>query len=481
VIALIVEVAARHFFRIVLLSLLCATMAAWFLLNRPDVYEARTLLLYKLGREYAYVPDPSDSGAKSPDPGDLQFAVNAEMQILNNPELLYDVLNVIGPERLYPDTIGRVDGEGLAAERLGEAVSITAVPGSYVVQIRARHADPDLSAEVADELVKVYLQKRRTIFRGQETRLLRDQLTAAQVQADQLSRAVSSFLAGKKLYSYENELTILTSQQARLREQHSQAKAARAGLAARETRLLAESASLDPTVADQEEFQRNPAKTDIEEQLRKLASERRAAIRTVSEGSPAVRSFDEEIAALGAELERQPERVFVRERVMSNPAYQNIEASLTEARVAIEEQDARMGEIQSQIDAGDARLREFAQVTDQLSLMRQQLAHQQQQVALLDGRLREAEILDSLDRDGQTNVRIIEPALAPYAPVGLPKKLILVIALAFGGIVGLGAAALTYLMRPTLISGRVAAYRLGVPILAEIPDLPGGLISTRTG
>lgn len=476
-IALIVEVIARHFVRIVFLSLLCATAAAWFLLNRPDVYEARTLLLYKLGREYAYVPDPSDSGAKSPDPGDLQFAVNAEMQILNNPELIGAVVDKIGPETLYPDTIGKEDGWATAASRLADAVSITAVPGSYVLQIRARHEDPELAAQVADNLVKVYLQKRMTIFRGEETRLLRDQLAAAETQTDQLSQAISGFLADKKLYSYENEFSILTSQQAKLREQYSQAKATRAGLLARETKLVGEMAALQPTVADQEEFQRNPAKSEIEEELRKLAAERRAALRTVSENSPTVRSLDEEMVALRQELEKQPERVFVRERVMANPAYQGVDASLTDTRVAIEEQEARMAEIQAQIDAGDARLREFAQVADQLDLMKRQLAQQQQQVAQFDARVRESEVFDSLDREGQTNVRIIEPALPPLAPIGLPKKLILVIALVFGGLVGVAAAVLSYLARPTLISARVAAYRLGVPMLAEIPQLPARVLS----
>lgn len=480
-IALIVEVIARHFVRIVFLSLLCATAAAWFLLNRPDVYEARSLLLYKLGREYAYVPEAGDSGAKSPDPGDLQYAVNAEMQILNNPELIGLVVDEIGAETLYPATAGREDGWGEAAMQLADAVSITAVPGSYVVQIRARHEDPELAATIAQELIKVYLQKRMTIFRGQETRLLREQLNVAERQADQLSRAIAGFLSDKKLYSYENEFSILTSQQAKLREQYSQAKATRAGLVARETKLLGEMAALEPTMPDQEEFQRNPAKTEIEEGLRKLAAERRAALRTVSENSPTVRSIDEEMAALRVELAGEPERVFVRERVMSNPAYRDIEASLTEARVAIEEQDARMAEVQAQIDVGDARLREFAQVADQVELMRRQLAQQQQQVAELDARVRESEIYDSLDREGQTNVRIIEPAMAPLAPIGLPKKLILMIALVFGGLVGVAAAVLSYLARPTLISARVAAYRLGAPMLAEIPQLPPRVLSAPAG
>jgi uncharacterized protein involved in exopolysaccharide biosynthesis len=470
-IALAVEIVAKYFVRIVLFSLLCASLAAWALLSRPDIYESRTLLLYRLGREYVFVPDPIDSGARLPNPGDLQFVVNAEMQILNNSELIAHVVDEIGPETLYPQFADAEDPWGQAAAALSSAVSINAVPGAYVLQVRARHTVPEMAAAIADALVRVYLEKRVEIFRGHETRLLRDQLTAASAQASQMSHKIADFLADKAVVSYQDELSSLTSQQARLREQYSQAQATRAGLLARQESLLAEMKTIAETVTDREEFQRNPTVVALEGQLLALAAERRSAVRTVGENHPTVANLDAEAEALRAEIATQPEQVFVGSTQSANPAYRQLEGELMQVRVELKEHEAQTKEIEEQIRQGDARLREFAEVTDQVSLMEQQLDRQQAQVTSLDARVREAEVFDSLDREGQTSVRIIEPATVPFAPVGFPKTLRLMIALVFGGIVGAGAGVLSYLARPTLLSGVIAAQRLRLPVLAEIPSV----------
>ena len=226
-------------------------------------------------------------------------------------------------------------------------------------------------------------------------------------------------------------------------------------------------------MTDREEFQRSPSVIALESQLLALAAERRAAIRTVGENHPTVVNLDAEAEALRAEITSQPDQVFVARSLSANPVYRQLESELIELRVELTDQEARSTEIEAQIRLGDARLREFAQVTDQVSLMEQQLARQQAQVTSLDARVREGEIFDSLDRELQTSVRIIEPASVSFAPVGFPKTMRLLIALVFGGIVGAGSGVLSYLARPTLLSGAVAARRLRLPVLAEVPELPG--------
>ncbi len=471
-IALTVEVLARYFWRIAFVALVCAGAAAAALLQRADVFEARTLLLYKLGREYVYVPDDSNSGAKAPDQGDLQFVVNAEMQIVNNRELREETLVRLGPVRVYPALATAADPVVEGERMLNEAVSINAVPGTYMVQIKVRHEDPVLSAEIANTLIKVYLDRRAAIFRGQETQFLRDQLAAAQAQVAQISQSIRTLIADKALYSYENELKILTGQQAQLREQRSQAQAARAGLIARQGSVLAELSRTEARVTEYQDYARNPATTALESQILALEAERRTALRTLGEVHPIVVNLDAELGALSARKASEPAQVFSGTRSAANPIRSRLEGDLVAVRIALSEQDARLTDLTLQIDEGDRRLREFAQVTDEVDLMQQQLARQQAQVTSFDARVREAEIIDSLDRDGQTNVRIIEQAAPPLEPIGIPKSVRLLIALLFGAAVGLGAAILSHLMRPTFLSAEMVGRRLHLPVLAEVPYLP---------
>lgn len=173
---------------------------AYFVLLKPPVFEARSLILFALGREFVYVPDTFTSGVKAPNPGDFQGVVNAEMLLLDNPELSREALETVGIERVFPD----VPPEALEDENvIRQAVlafqnetRVELITGSYVVKVAVRHNDPQIAAELTNTLTKGFLDRRRKLHAERETVSLRARLQAATSQEAEITRQLSELLGG---------------------------------------------------------------------------------------------------------------------------------------------------------------------------------------------------------------------------------------------------------------------------------------------
>ncbi|WP_145975829.1 hypothetical protein, partial [Ruegeria atlantica] len=86
---------SRKFVKIAAVVVFCVfPVLAFYVMLRPAIFEARSLILFALGQEYIYVPDRV--GGEAPNPGDFQGVVNAEMLLLDNPELSLCALETVG-------------------------------------------------------------------------------------------------------------------------------------------------------------------------------------------------------------------------------------------------------------------------------------------------------------------------------------------------------------------------------------------------
>ncbi|NCO88250.1 MAG: hypothetical protein GW886_16675, partial [Rhodobacterales bacterium] len=183
------EIVARQFWRMVIIGGLCAAAAAYALLSMTPSFEARTLLLYKLGREYLFVPDIGEvgPGVRAPDPGDLQQIIGAEMQIIANRELRRRFIDEFGAARIFPDFVEGPDAEEAAIEALSGMVSVGLIPNTLMVDVRVRHPDPAVAADMANALVALYFKRRNAVFAGRDAEYYRSRLLSAQAAVDRLS------------------------------------------------------------------------------------------------------------------------------------------------------------------------------------------------------------------------------------------------------------------------------------------------------
>lgn len=470
----IAEIIGRHFWRMVLLGGLCAGAAGWALLSATPTYEARTLLLYKLGREYIYVPEVGEtsSGVRSPDPGDLMQLVGAEMQIFVNSDLRRRFLETFGIERVFPDldTSASTDEKTLngAVQDLSRIVTVGLIPNTVLAEVRVRHGDPEIAAEMANALVDLYLTRRAEVFNQRDSSYFRKRLAAARRGAEDIEFKRRDLMGGLDPLVFETEREIHIARQSLLETQIAEAEAAIAGLSSRRAALDYAVETLPPTVVEYRNVERNPIVSNAQSRVLILTPERDAAVASLGPAHPNVRAIDREIEGLRQVAASQPAEVEVGGRIALNEARIRAEVEQTNVAAALREMEARRDHLIAEREANAAELAQAAAVYSELSALKQAAEIQLSQVAKFEARLSDSTADEASGGDSLGSVRILERAAPPAIPIDPPKSVRLIVAVLFGGIVGLAAAALSYLSRPTVLTPRMLEQSLGAPTLAEI-------------
>ncbi|CUH42201.1 Capsular polysaccharide biosynthesis protein [Ruegeria atlantica] len=150
--------------------------------------------MFALGQEYIYVPDRV--GGEAPNPGDFQGVVNAEMLLLDNPELSLFALETVGVDRVFPGLPLDEDAVNQAVLWVQNSTTVELITGSYVVKIAVQHVDPEIAAELTNAITAAFLERRRALYTTRETSRLQTRLEAAIFQAANTNNEVAELLDG---------------------------------------------------------------------------------------------------------------------------------------------------------------------------------------------------------------------------------------------------------------------------------------------
>src|SRR5579864_5324187 len=127
-------------------------------------YEASTRLLVKSGREFQVRSDPNQPVASVPS-ATKQEIVNSEIQILTSRDLVEAVIRKIGPERLYPGSVGWLAWLRSTPAADDPAVMEQAIKNFYdnfkaspveladVIEVTYRNPSHDLAVQALNTLV----------------------------------------------------------------------------------------------------------------------------------------------------------------------------------------------------------------------------------------------------------------------------------------------------------------------------------------
>jgi len=464
------EIIARQFWRMALVGALCAGAAAWALLTMTPVFEARTLLLYKLGREYLFVPDVGEvgPGVRAPDPGDLQQIVGAEMQIIANRDLRRRFVAEFGVERIFPGMIPGPEAEAMAADALGGMVSVGLIPNTLMVDVRVRHPDPAVAADMANTLVSLYFERRNAVFAGRDADYYRSRLVSAQAAVDRLADETRRLLDGGDPLSFETERGILVARQATLQSQIAEDEALKTGLAVRLASLESDLATLPDTVVEYRTLDRNPVVSAAQSRIVTLAAQREATTATLGGGHPTVQALTREIDALQRSVADEPAEIEVGGRIATNPIRARAEGEVFALRAQFGEVEARLAHLGAELARNAAALSEAAAVLPDLTALQRAADLQAGQLAEFDARLRDVTAEAAQGGTPLGSVRVLERATPPIDPVGAPKSVRLLVSLILGGALGFAAGMAAHFSRPTILTAGMFERRLGAPVLAEI-------------
>jgi polysaccharide biosynthesis transport protein len=319
-------------------------------------------------------------------------------------------------ERWQRDTEGRVPIERWLPARLAQDSDVRAVRDSSVLQIQAGAATPEAAAEVANALLRAYLDT-TVELRVEQARqyggFFEARAQAARTALAQAQARLSAHMRDKGLVAGDERLDV---ENLRLNELSSQLTALQSTVADATGRQ----AAARGRDADQlPEVLTNPALAQIAAELVRAQAQLQQLGTRLGERHPQVLEAQAQLAELRQRQEAETRRVTGGVGLSGNLVRQR----QAELRGAVEAQRERVLALKAARDQGQVLQREVEQAQRGFDAIQQRLAQAE---------------LESHSTHGQAQVLTL--ALPPLHPAGLRLPLLGLLALVVGAVLGTAAA-----------------------------------------
>ncbi|WP_028311354.1 GumC family protein [Derxia gummosa] len=441
-------------------------------LPKPS-YTADTSLLLRLGREYVYRPETGDVSNAAPIAYDREQTLRSEVEILMSRDNFQAVLDKLGVELLYPKIAA---GSGTDDEKktaaliaLRDAVTGQLLKDTNTITVAAKHNDPEVAARIANELVQAYIDRRREIFgRGYGAEEQRN--------ADQLRAKLDDIEARLEKFKRENGIVSFNEQQAMLLKQYQDATdrvdASDLAVAQSGSRLKALDGSFGGVKGDVVLYSET-ARSDAVENARKTLLDLRLKERDLSsryvESHPFVADVRADIArteAFIAETEKSPPKS---ERVGRSPVRDSVEGDLLRTRADYEAASASRAKAAAIAREAERQLKTLSQREREMVELQREHKLTEDAYNIARRRLDEARTLDTLDKERQTNVSVVQPARPPLEAKKL-QPIIIAVGFVLAVAVALAIACFAELFNDSFALPEQVERRLRLPVLAAIPE-----------
>ncbi len=486
----------RHKWKILSLGLLGMAAAAgvWFLKGPLYRSEAKLLVRYVRDSRSVEVTPGSPGDVRSPDSRG-ESILNSEIEILTSRDLVLEVVDQVGPEKILAKARGGTNRLA-AASLILKGLQVEVPRKSTVILVAFNHPDPEMAQVVLRALVQGYLRKHAEVHRAvgvfddfltRQTDNLRARLTQTEQELQKLKAAVN-------VTSIEESKRLLAEQASRARQELILAEAQ---LAERKTvleKMRQQGGAAAATSATNQTGQSQEAAPDAErERHYRLVLSRLEALRNreldlllqFTPESPDVRQVREQIALAEQtrrELESQdpqlPLRVQSGTRVGAFPgtgsshlasvpwdvgSLANLEAEVAALEARVQRFRAYLDELRQET----VRINEAEQAITELQRRKQR---EEAQYLYFSANLEQARIDESLGSSSLANINILQEASAPMLSLDTTRKLVL--GLLFGG---WGAGMAWAMVLELFLNMRVKRMsdveeKLKLPLFLTIPD-----------
>ena len=181
-----------------------------YALLAPRVFEAKSILLVKLGREFMRT-----SEGTGPSAGLLiqpETIMKSEMSILTSKDLITRVIETVGLKKIYPGFKKTDQGTTQrAVTSFEEDLNVSNVPNSGLIQVAFTHRDPATAAQVVNTLVEDFKDKHLDVFGGKTTAFLERQEKAFQQRLRESEGNLSEYKQKNKVFAFDEQKTNLIS------------------------------------------------------------------------------------------------------------------------------------------------------------------------------------------------------------------------------------------------------------------------------
>jgi uncharacterized protein involved in exopolysaccharide biosynthesis len=439
----ILTIIFKHKYKILITALVIFIGTIFYAVSVPRLYEAKSVVLIKYGREYLPRPeDASQVAAVTP-----QTVINGEISILTSLDLFSRLVNRMGAVNIYPGlsnmSKGNLSVENAAIRTLQRDIKVRNIPSSSLVEISFTHSNPEMVADVINQLVDLYKVKHLEIFSGEGTEFLETQLGKSQKKLKETESDLASFKDKNRVFSFEEQKSALIGQRGSL---DTTLKAAQSQISELEQRIA---------------FTKSPGWTidavpELRASLAALEQRESELLEKYKEGSRTIQSQRQEIQAIKDSIKRKSEE------------QRQIELSKSEGELSVVKAKAdtlrrQLGQVEGEIRTLDGRGRD-------LQDLRREATIQDQNYLTYAKKLQESLISDEMDRRKMVAISVIEKA--PVFSIPREQKLgkkQMVAAGFFGGIAaGIALAFFLEFMSAGMTTPMSAEKRLGIPVMVAI-------------
>jgi uncharacterized protein involved in exopolysaccharide biosynthesis len=441
----ILTVLFKHKYTILIAALVIFIGTIFYAVSVPRLYEAKSVVLIKYGREY--LPRPEDTGTRAMPAVTPQTVINGEISILTSLDLFSRLVNKMGAVNIYPElsnmSKGNLTVENAAIRTLIKDIKVRNIPNSSLIEVSFTHNNPEMVAGVINQLVDLYKEKHLEIFSGEGTGFLETQLGKAQNKLKESESDLASFKEKNRVFSFVEQKSALIGQRSTL---DTSLKAAQNQIRELEQRIA---------------FIKSPgwaieAASELKGQLAALEQGESQLLEKYNESSRIVQSQRQQIQAIKDSIKKKSEE-------QRQIELRTAEGDLSIVKVRVDSLKGQLGQVEGEIRTFDARGRDLQDLSRTASL-------QEQSYLDYAKKLQESTVSDEMDRRKIVAISVIEKA--PIFRIPREQKLDktqMIIAGFFGGIAaGIAFAFLLEFMSAGMTTPMSAERRLGIPVLVAI-------------
>ena len=381
-------------------------------------------------------------------------------------------MNALKPENIYPELAKNpfpgLSNNEAAIMMIERDLTVTSGKKGSVIEVALKGSDPGRMANVVNQLVSFYIDKRSELYKDPKSVLFLEKKAEEYRQklADAENR-LKAFREETKIVAFDEQRTQLLNQRTGLTGTLGSTGSQIKEVQERISELEKELNSVPKTSATVASAERAG---DLEARLLTLQLQEKELIAKYKEDNRLIANVRDQIQMVKTYRDSQNEKGKPG-APPTDPVYQDIykqilqsKAELGSLKVRYADQEQQLSDLNTEVQAFEARenrnkelLRDVAGNDEKYRTYRQ--------------RLEEARIYDELDRQKMTSVSVIESASPPLIPTNPPKPLALLIAIAvvFSIAASFGIGYLSEFLKQGMSTPTEVERRLDLPVLVAIP------------
>ena len=436
----------------------------------PPVYEARSTVLIKVGREY--ISNAEVGNARALLSLEQQEVLNSEIQILSNRELIEKVVTLLKVETLYPElakkNTSKISPREASILQVEKHLTVSGVKKSNVIEVSFQHEDPQVAAKVVNLLVELFREKHLKVFSDPQSTFLEKQLQIYRIKLGVSEENMQSFKQGNQVFSLEEQRSLLLKQRTELdstlKNTDHRIDELREKLRSLSNQKITSSGKNKSVYTNTE---KDKILVDAKAKLLSLQLTEQDLLKRYREESRRVEDVRNEIQTVKIFIREQEEYISGTMET-GGRIYQEVELEIIKTEADLRSQVAKAAGLRQQLSQLDGQIRTLDLNEKKFQILKREMTSNEKYFRAYEDRFEEARISEDMNRSKLANISVIQPAAVPVVPARPKKRLYMLLSLFFGTFSGLGLAFISEHLSQVLTTPDSVERRLGLPVLTTI-------------